>query len=147
MTYKESEMAASPVFLTVEEYLRSSFSPDAEYIDGQIVERNCTMGENEHSAWQKAIVVWFEMQAVKAGIRVRPELRVQVLSPGDSFKELMRKGGLYEKMGIRSILIIDPDGSAYRFRDAKLEPLAERRFTLEGSQAIFDLDEIAKLVD
>jgi Uma2 family endonuclease len=180
MACKESLMATAPVFVSVEEYLATSYSPDAEYIDGHIVERESTMGENEHSAWQKAIVVWFEMQAAKAGIRVRPELRVQVevhcflipdvtlldrsrppepyathppiavfevLSPGDSFKELMKKGDLYEKMGIRSILIIDPDGSAYRFRDAKLEPLAERRFTLEGSQAIFDLDEIGKLVD
>jgi Uma2 family endonuclease len=180
MTNKESEMAAAPVFVTVEEYLRSSFSPDAEYIDGQIVERKSTMGENDHSAWQKAIVVWFESQAVRAGIRVRPELRVQVntfmflipdvtlldrqrpvepfathppiavfevLSRGDSLKELMEKGAHCEKMGIRTILVIDPDGPAYRFRDAKLEPLAERRFTLEGSQALFDLDEIGKLVD
>ena len=71
-------MATAPVFVPIEEYLASSYSPDAEYIDGQIVVRESTMGENEHSAWQKAIVVWFEMQAARAGIRVRPELRVQV---------------------------------------------------------------------
>ncbi|MGC9224985.1 MAG: Uma2 family endonuclease [Terracidiphilus sp.] len=173
-------MAAAPVFVPVEEYLRTSYSPDAEYIDGQLVERESTMGENEHSAWQKALVVWFEMQAAKAGIRVRPELRVQVdayaflipdvtlldrsrpaepiathppiavievLSPGDSLKRLMKKGERYEKMGIRTILVLDPDGPAYRFREGKLEPLAERAFTLEGSEARFDLDEIAKLVD
>jgi Uma2 family endonuclease len=173
-------MAAAPVFVTVEEYLRSSYSPDAEYIDGQIVERESTMGENEHSAWQEAICAWFRAQAVSAGIRVRPELRVQVdaysflipdvtlldrsrpvepiathppiavievLSPGDSLKRLMKKGERYEKMGIRTILILDPEGPAYRFREGKLEPLAERAFTLEGSEARFDLDEIAKLVD
>jgi hypothetical protein len=50
-------------------------------------------------------------------------------------------------MGIRTILILDPDGPAYRYREGKLEPLAERAFTLEGSEALFDLDEIAKLVD
>jgi hypothetical protein len=71
-------MAAAPVFVPVEEYLQSSYSPDAEYIDGQIVERESTMGENEHSAWQEAICAWFRAQAVSAGIRVRPELRVQV---------------------------------------------------------------------
>lgn len=173
-------MAAAPVFIPLEEYLRSSYSPDAEYIDGQLVERESTMGENDHSAWQKALVVWFEMQAVRAGIRVRPEFRVQVdaywflipdvtlldrsrpvepyatyppiaafeiLSPGDSLKRLMKKGERYEKMGIRSILVLDPDGPAYRFREGKLEPLAERAFTLEGSEARFDLDEIKKLVD
>jgi Uma2 family endonuclease len=173
-------MAAAPVFVPIEEYLRSSYSPDAEYIDGELVERESTMGGNEHSAWQKALVVWFETQAAQAGIRVRPELRVQVstynflipdvtlldrnrapepiatfppvavfeiLSPGDSLKRVMNKGKLYESMGIRTILILDPDGPAYRYREGKLESLEERAFLLEGSQARFDLDEIAKLVD
>jgi Uma2 family endonuclease len=178
MTQKESAMAAAIVLMPVEDYLHSSFSPDVEYIDGQIEERN--MGENDHSAWQKALVVWFEMQAASAGIRVRPELRVQVdahaylvpdvtlldrsrpvepivthppvavfeiLSPGDTLKRSMEKGARYESMGIRTILILDPDGPAYRFREGRLEPLADRAFVLEGSQASFDLDEIAKLVD
>ena len=120
------------------------------------------------------------MQAARAGIRVRPELRVQVdaysflipdvtlldrsrpvesiathppiavievLSPDDSLKRLMKKCERYEKMGIRSILIVDPEGPAYRFREGKLEPLAERAFVLEGSEAGFDLDEIVKLAD
>jgi Uma2 family endonuclease len=173
-------MAAAPVFVPVEEYLRSSWSPDAEYIDGQIVERESTMGENEHSAWQEAICAWFRAQAVSACIRVRPELRVQVdaygflipdvtlldrnllaepiathppvavieiLSPADQVGRVMNKGGRYEKMGIRTILILDPEGPAYRYHEGKLEPLAERAFKLEGSEARFDLDEIAKLVD
>jgi len=180
MACKESAMAATTVFVPLEEYLRGSYSPDAEYIDGQIVERESTMGENDHSAWQAAFCAWFQMQAISAGIKVRPELRVQVasssylvpdvtlldrarpvepiathppvavfeiLSPGDSLKRLMRKGALYESMGIRTILIVDPEGPAFRYREGKLEPLAERAFTLDGSQARFDLDEIAKLVD
>lgn len=171
-------MAAAPAFVPLEEYLRTSWSPDAEYIDGQVAER--AMGENDHSAWQEAICAWFRTQAVGAGIRVRPELRVQVdpfcflvpdvtlldrnrptepiathppvavfeiLSPGDSLKRLMNKGKRYEAMGIRTILILDPDGPAYRYRESRLEPLTERCFQLEGSQARFDLDEVAKLVD
>lgn len=173
-------MAATPVSVPVEEYLRSSYSPDAEYIDGQIEERESTTGENNHSAWQAAISAWFRAQAVSAGIRVRPELRVQVdaysflvpdvalldrslpaepiathppvavievLSLADQVGRVMKKGGRYGKMGIRTILIVDPEGPAFRYREGKLEPLAERAFTLEGSQARFDLDEIAKLVD
>lgn len=173
-------MAAAPNFVPIEEYLRTSYSPDAEYIDGQIVERESTMGENDHSAWCDAICAWFRQQAKEAGIRVRPEFRVQVdaycflvpdvtlidrnrpeepyatyppvavfeiLSPGDSLKRLMKKGERYEKMGIRTILILDPDGPAYRYNDGKIAPLSERAFTLHGSQARFDLDEIAKLVD
>ena len=171
-------MATAIAPMPVEDYLHSSFSPDVEYIDGQIEERN--MGENDHSAWQKALVVWFEMQAVSAGIRVRPELRVQVdahaylvpdvtlldrsrpvepiathspvavfeiLSPGDTLKRSMEKGARHESMGIRTILILDPDGPAYRFREGRLEPLADRAVVLEGSKARFDLDGIAKLVD
>jgi Uma2 family endonuclease len=69
-------MAATTGLITVEEYLRGSFEPDAEYVDGQIEER--AVGENDHSAWQKAIVFWFEGQAKNGGIRVRPELRVRV---------------------------------------------------------------------
>ena len=180
MAHKESEMAAAPDFVPVEEYLRSSYSPDAEYVDGRIVERESTTGEDEHSAWQEAVCAWFRAQAKEAGIRVRPELRVQVdaysflipdvtlldrnrpvepiathppvavfevLSPGDSVAKVMKKGERYEKMSIRTIVILDPEGPAYRFREGKLEALAERAFMLAGSEARFDLDEIAKLVD
>lgn len=69
-------MASVTTFVPMEEYLRSSFEPDAEYVDGQIVER--AAGEYDHSIWQKAIVFWFELQAKKGRIRVCPELRVQV---------------------------------------------------------------------
>jgi hypothetical protein len=69
------------------------------------------------------------------------------LSPGDSVAKVRKKGERYEKMGIRTILILDPEGPAYRFREGKLEALAERAFTLAGSEGRFDLDEIAKLVD
>ncbi|HEY2859217.1 MAG TPA: Uma2 family endonuclease [Terracidiphilus sp.] len=69
-------MAATTAFVPVDEYLHGSFEPDAEYIEGQIEGRN--VGENDHSAWQKAIVFWFELQAKEKQIRVRPELRVQV---------------------------------------------------------------------
>jgi Uma2 family endonuclease len=69
-------VATTTIFVSVEEYLRSSFDPDAEYIDGQIQER--AMGENDHSAWQAAICAWFQQQAKEGQIRVRPELRVQV---------------------------------------------------------------------
>jgi Uma2 family endonuclease len=171
-------MAAATVFVPVEEYLRSSYSPDAEYVDGQIEER--IVGENDHSAWQDAICAWFRPQAKNTRIRVRPELRVQVesrcflvpdvaildrnleiepiathppvavfeiLSPGDSLQRVMKKCARYEKMGIRTILVLDPDGPAYRFLEGRLEPLEARAFDLDGSSARFDLDEIEKLVD
>ncbi len=66
---------ATAVQMSVEEYLRSSFEPDAEFIDGVIEER--TVGEDEHSAWQSAIVGFFVPRAREWNIRVRPELRTK----------------------------------------------------------------------
>ena len=171
-------MAAATTFVTVEEYLRSSFEPDAEYVDGEIEER--AVGENDHSAWQNAICYWFEQQAKAGQIRVRPELRIQVaptcflvpdvtlldrnrpieqivthppvavfeiLSPADALKRVMAKCGRYERMGIRTILVIDPDGPKYRYVGGRLEPLEARSYDLPGTSARFDLDEIEKRLD
>jgi hypothetical protein len=44
---------STTVHLPLEVYLRSSYEPDAEYVDGEIEER--PMGEDDHSAWQLAI--------------------------------------------------------------------------------------------
>jgi Uma2 family endonuclease len=62
--------------IPIEVYLRSSYEPDAEYVDGEIEER--PTGENDHSAWQEAICFWFRQHARDWNVRVRPELRVQV---------------------------------------------------------------------
>jgi len=67
---------ATTAHIPVEVYLRSDYSPDAEYIDGELHER--PMGEDQHSAWQGAICNWFSQHAAEWKIRVRPELCVQV---------------------------------------------------------------------
>lgn len=69
-------MAASAVMVPVEEYLRSSYAPDCEYLDGYVEER--AVGEFDHASWQAALVRFFGMKEKEWGIRVRPELRVQV---------------------------------------------------------------------
>ncbi len=66
-------MATTALQMSVEEYLKTSFEPDAEYVDGVIEER--PMGEDQHSAWQAAIVGFFVPRAKEWNIRVRPELR------------------------------------------------------------------------
>jgi len=60
----------------LEVYLQTSYEPDAEYVDGVIEER--PTGEYDHSSWQHALDLWFGQHAQEWGIRVRPELRVQV---------------------------------------------------------------------
>ena len=67
---------ATTTQVPVEVYLRSDYQPDAEYIDGEILER--PMGEDDHSSWQDAICAWFRQHVDEWNIRIRPELRVQV---------------------------------------------------------------------
>jgi Uma2 family endonuclease len=138
------------------------------------------MGENEHSAWQHALDVWFGQHEKEWGIRVRPELRVQVanhrfrvpdlalldrslpterfathppiavfeiLSPEDSLNRMMTKLADYERMGIQTILVLDPNGRHFRYRLGGLESLPPSPFDLPGSACRFDLGEIEKLLD
>ena len=48
---------ATTTHIPLEVYLRSDYQPDAEYIDGELRER--PTGEDDHSAWQGAICLWF----------------------------------------------------------------------------------------
>jgi Uma2 family endonuclease len=67
---------ATTTHVPVEVYLRSSYEPDAEYVDGRIEER--PTGEFDHASWQQAIQSWFIQHQREWGIRVRPELRIKV---------------------------------------------------------------------
>ncbi len=69
-------MATTAAHVPVEVYLRSSFEPDAEYVNGEIEER--PMGEYDHASWQTALILWFRQHAGEWNVRVQPELRVQV---------------------------------------------------------------------
>jgi Uma2 family endonuclease len=71
----------------------------------------------------------------------------EILSPADTLKRVMAKCGRYERMGIKTILVIDPDGPKYQFVSGRLEPLQSRAFEIPGSKVRFDLDEIEKLLD
>jgi Uma2 family endonuclease len=67
---------ATTTHVPVEVYLRSSYEPDAEYVDGKIEER--PMGEFDHASWQAAILAWFSQHKKEWNIRALAELRVQV---------------------------------------------------------------------
>jgi Uma2 family endonuclease len=72
----EEVTVATTTHVPVEVYLRSSYEPDAEYVDGKIEER--PMGEFDHALWQKAILKWFWQHEKEWGVEVLQELRVQV---------------------------------------------------------------------
>jgi Uma2 family endonuclease len=60
----------------VEEYLNTSYDPDREYVDGEVVERN--LGEKTHSTIQGNLILYLGARRKKWGIRAYPEQRVQV---------------------------------------------------------------------
>ena len=60
----------------VEEYLRTNYDPDCEYVDGQIVERN--LGEKPHSRMQGELIFHLTAIAEDHGMEVLLEQRMQV---------------------------------------------------------------------
>lgn len=92
-------MAASTM-VALSEYLRTSYSPDCEWVDGEVRERN--MGEGSHSVVQSFFIKFFGRHEEAWGIRVLPELRTQVsakhfrvpdvvvMRSSDPFEEIVR---------------------------------------------------------
>jgi len=62
--------------VTVEEYLRTSYRPDCEYIDGRIEGRN--VGKWEHARVQWLLALWFGNHEKEWGIKGSTEQRVRV---------------------------------------------------------------------
>ncbi len=60
---------------TVQDYLRTSWSPDRELVDGRIEERN--LGEKDHSIIQRFLTYLFMLKRAEWGVEVFPELRTQ----------------------------------------------------------------------
>src|SRR5579863_3232843 len=67
---------AARTLISVEEYLATSYRPDCDYVDGEVVERN--LGEWDHSSLQGAILVYLSNRYRKDGFIAVPEQRVQV---------------------------------------------------------------------
>jgi Uma2 family endonuclease len=124
--------------ISIEKYLATSFSPDCDYVDGRIEERN--LGEWDHASLQTAIAVFFGTRSKKWGINVVVEQRVQVsakrfripdvcvvlgnpgeqilrkppficievLSPEDRMSRVEQRIDDYLAMGVPYVWVIDP---------------------------------------
>jgi len=62
--------------ISLEEYLRTSYQPDCDFVDGELEERN--MGEREHSVLQIALGAWFFNRRSDWRIVVMSEQRTRV---------------------------------------------------------------------
>jgi Uma2 family endonuclease len=129
---------ASSIQVPLAEYLNTSYRPDLEYVDGELLERN--VGKNEHSRLQALLTIWFgrfedewgvaaftEQRVQVSATRIRipdvllvplaphpdvlvepPILIVEILSPDDSYAETQKRASDYLAMGVGTIWIIDP---------------------------------------
>jgi Uma2 family endonuclease len=130
---------STATLVPVEEYLRTDYEPDCDYIDGVLEERN--MGEQPHSVFQVKICTYFENRRKELGIYVRLEWRVRVsrtryrvpdiclltrktdegilttpphviieiLSPEDRVSRFQDRIDDYLKFGVLNIWLIDPE--------------------------------------
>ena len=67
---------ATQTLISVEEYLRTAYEPDAEYVDGHIAERG--MSETPHSAVQVRLVQLFTPLSRDHNLHLMTELRMRI---------------------------------------------------------------------
>ena len=122
--------------VTLEEYLNTAYSPDREYVDGVVVERN--VGERGHSIVQTRlpillnrdfpeVFVWTEWRSRTLQTRCRipyvcvtlhdpgteileepPFLVIEILSRRDEMSDVIEKLEEYDSVGIPNIWVFDP---------------------------------------
>jgi Uma2 family endonuclease len=148
---------ATGTLISVSEYLTTSYSPDRDYVDGVIVERN--MGEKDHSRLQGMLVGYLFLRRKEWGIHVFPEQRVQVkptrfripdicvvaepeeqifttpppvcieiLSKDDRWSQVQERIDDYLAFGVRHVWVIDPRSrKAYEFTSEGIHEVKELR--------------------
>lgn len=67
---------ASATMVPLSEYLSTTYRPDRDFLEGELLERN--MGEQQHSAIQGFLASVFRANRREWGTRALPEQRVQV---------------------------------------------------------------------
>jgi Uma2 family endonuclease len=123
--------------VSVEEYLSTDYSPDCDYVDGVLEDRN--VGEKDHSKLQRDLTVHLYARCKELGLHLFPEQRIQVtstrfrvpdlcvtigepeeqifttapflcievLSPEDRMSRVLVKIADYLGMGVRFVWLID----------------------------------------
>jgi len=166
---------ASATLLDIDEYLRTSYRPDREYIDGELRERN--VGKWDHARVQYLLALWFgnhesewgvvgstEQRMRVAAMRVRipdvvvmraaeqpdvttepPLLVIEVLSPDDSYSDTEERAADYWKMGVETVWIIDPKTRSGRMCSGS-EWVKAERLVVAGTPIYVELEALfAKL--
>lgn len=95
------------------------------------------------------VVVFRRSQPVEQTLTVAPIAVFEILSPEDRMSRMLVKLHDYEKMGIRSIRVVDPRAQTiYRYTSGALEPLvAEAENLSEEPNCSIDWHEVKRLLD
>jgi Uma2 family endonuclease len=64
--------------ISLREYLETGFSPDRDYVEGEVLERN--VGKKKHGYAQAEIALWFGRRKAELLLQPLTELRMQVCS-------------------------------------------------------------------
>jgi Uma2 family endonuclease len=67
---------STATLVSLEEYLKTSYEPDCDYVEGVLEERN--VGELGHSDLQTALASYLRIRARKWNVKVLTELRIRV---------------------------------------------------------------------
>jgi Uma2 family endonuclease len=69
---------AATAQISLEQYLRTQFEPDAEYVVGEVQERNA--GEYAHNVLQREVMLWFHQHDKKWQTRTIQEQRTRLIN-------------------------------------------------------------------
>ena len=69
---------ATATHISLEQYLKTTYEPDAEYVNGEVEERH--VGEYEHTIVQRAILIWFHLHDKAWHLRTLQEQRTRLIS-------------------------------------------------------------------
>ncbi|MBT9331094.1 Uma2 family endonuclease [Paracidobacterium acidisoli] len=107
--------------IPIGEYLHTSYRPDCDYIDGEVVERH--VGKTDHARIQALLALWFGMHEQEWHILVTTEHRMRVSETRVRIPDvtLVRPGALTEDVlthpPLCCIEILSPEDSYSQIRE------------------------------
>jgi len=67
---------STATLVSVDEYLATSYRPDCDFVDGELIERN--LGTKDHGKLQRRVLIWFENRRRELALTTFPEQRVRI---------------------------------------------------------------------
>ncbi len=167
---------ATSTQISMQEYLHTSYRPDREYVDGELLERN--VGKWEHARVQALLAAWFGQREKEWGIQVATEWRTQVsetrvripdvvlvkqgpqpdvlaksplllieiLSPDDSYVDIQRRAEDYRLMGENTLWIIEPQTRTGRVCTEHTW-IEASHLTVQGTDIYVELNDLLRALD